>query len=159
MSNKPPKTSYEGSNVIELRRQLKNPPANIKKADLLSRFEEVSDFCLLQAKQIDELSQKLDQKDLQIRHLEELLKNNTPIIGKSAIKITDEEEIALIQLEKLKEIGTNRPFTVDEARIFDILVKNKRLSQADNPPIDAAAKKVENLDTKQLLAIADKSKK
>lgn len=43
--------------------------------------------------------------------------------------ISSEHEIALIQLEKLKEISRARLLTPDEVKMYDLLVKNLRLIQ------------------------------
>lgn len=157
--SKRPKNISDVSNVFQLEKQLKNISSTIKKTDLLQQHAELSDFCILQAKEIERLKREISEGEHKIKHLEEILAKVAPIIETNTLKITDEEEIALIQLEKLKEIGRHRQFTVDEARIYDILVKNKRLSQENKPTIDVTSKRLEKMSPQELLKLADKGNK
>lgn len=85
-------------------------------------------------KTIEKLLKDGQKKEEEISHLKNLLNSTVPIIKpetKSLVKLdlTPEEEIAEMQLNKLRESAKNRKFTLEEARIYDLLVKNKRLSQ------------------------------
>jgi len=108
-----------------------------------------------QAKCAVRLQEELIKKDNEITHLKQLLEKAIPIIDKAQpTMITDEEEISLQQLYKLKEIAQRRQLTLDEVRMFDILVKNKRLAQKD-PTLIADYKKLpDNISRNKLLLIA-----
>jgi hypothetical protein len=65
------------------------------------------------------------------------------------------EEIAEIQLERLRMISRERLLTFEETRIFDILTKNLLLSKGKATDIVGSAKKlIDEADTKQLIEIA-----
>jgi hypothetical protein len=108
-----------------------------------------------QAKYAVKLQQELLKKDSEIQHLKQLLERAVPIIDKvQPVMLTDEEEISLMQLSKLKEIAKKRQLTLDEVRMFDLLIKNKRLAQKD-PTLIADYKKLpDNLPKDKLLLIA-----
>lgn len=82
--------------------------------------------------QLRDLKQALLDRDSKIAHLEALLKSNQPVVSSYSPlsgPITDEEEIALKQLEILKQASQMRPLSLEEIKIYDLLVKNKRLAQ------------------------------
>lgn len=72
--------------------------------------------------------------------------------------LSDEEEIALMQLERLKGIARERQLTLDETRQFDLLVKNKRLAQGSSTLIEGSIKSVNTLSEQSLIQMANKTK-
>jgi hypothetical protein len=50
--------------------------------------------------------------------------------------LSDEEEIASIQLEKIKMMSRERQLTLEEAKLYDIYVKNKKLAQGEATQIN-----------------------
>ncbi len=85
---------------------------------------------------IEKLSKELSEKNQKLRHLEELLSKTTPLLNPPATKVktkvTSEESIAETQLERLRQISEQRSLTLEETRMYDLLVKNKRLSQDES---------------------------
>lgn len=87
-------------------------------------------------KTIDKLLKDNNKKDEKIKQLEsntpkekklpEKKEESAPIIR---IEITPEEEIAEHQLDRLRSASKTRALTLEETRMYDLLVKNKRLSQ------------------------------
>jgi hypothetical protein len=82
------------------------------------------------SQQILELKKQLHEKEEKIKHLEDLLKFQVNSFS-PVMEVTDEEMIALKQLERLKEAAQIRPLSLEEVRIYDLLVKNKRLAQGN----------------------------
>lgn len=101
------------------------------------------------------LQEQLNKKEEEVKHLQKLLEDCVPLLDEPhKLLLTEEEEISLLQLERLKAISLERQLTLDEVKMFDILVKNKRLAQK-NPTLIADYKKLpENLTTQKLLSIA-----
>jgi hypothetical protein len=94
----------------------------------------------------------LEKKDQEIKHLQELLHGVTPNVSVFPQHVSDEEIIALRQLESLKLSAMSRDLTLEEIKKFDLLVKNKRLSQGNPTTIDAEYEKLptNNEDLKKL---------
>src|ERR1700676_4643962 len=80
---------------------------------------------------VDRLLKDANVKNEKINQLEALLRQNVPVIKKEKDKISvvvsAEEEVAALQLERLRQAAQNRTLTLEEVRMFDLLVKNKRL--------------------------------
>lgn len=81
---------------------------------------------------VDKLLKDANIKAEKIQHLESLVAQNVPVIKKENNKVSlstsSEEEIAVQQLERLRQASQNRVLTLEEVRTYDLLVKNKRLS-------------------------------
>lgn len=87
-------------------------------------------------KTIDKLIAASKKKDEEISHLKSLLEQSVPVLIENKtpqkvikIEMPPEEEIADLQLEKLRQTARKRSLTLEETRQYDLLVKNKRLSQ------------------------------
>lgn len=100
----------------------------------------------------------LEDKEEEITHLKHMLYKGVPIIGDAiTMHISDEELIADIQLRKLKEDAKMRKLTLEECKIFDLLVKNKRLAQGNATDISGKPNdKIKAKDSKTLIQIASK---
>lgn len=98
------------------------------------------------AQRIKDLEKQLAIKDEQIEHLESLLKDSGGSLivdpGVQRLQISDEEMIAELQLNRLKEKSQIGALSLEDVRIFDLLVKNKRLAQGNPTTIDADYKKL-----------------
>lgn len=106
---------------------------------------------------IDKLLKKLEEKEQEIKHLQELLSSSVPVIGESEvskIEVSDEEIIAEYQLRAIKQAAMVRDLTLDEVKRYDLLVKNKRLAQGNATVIDAKAKSLQGKNTEALLTLA-----
>jgi len=67
---------------------------------------------------------------------------------------SSEREIAEIQLARLQEISRNRNLTLEEIKMYDLLVKNLMLIKGKPTSINGK-NKVDNLSDAELLNIAD----
>src|ERR1019366_7412982 len=84
-------------------------------------------------KTIEKLLRDIKNKNEEIASLKSLLSKSVPIIAPAVDaakpEITPEEQIADSQLARLNEAAQKRVLTLEETRMYDLLVKNKRLSQ------------------------------
>lgn len=72
--------------------------------------------------------------------------------------VSDEELIANAQLERLKMKAMEQELTLEEIKKFDLLVKNKKLSEANSSAIPANYERLpENIDDESLLQLASQS--
>jgi hypothetical protein len=107
---------------------------------------------------VDKLLKDMSKKTDEIKHLQSLVSQVVPVIKappeKSVVQVSPEVETAEIQLERLRQAARTRPLTLEEVRMFDLLVKNKRLSQ-DESTINlskASYRDVSNDDLAQIAA-------
>lgn len=84
-------------------------------------------------KTIEKLLKDINKKNEEIEHLKHLLSQSVPVVQPiveiTKAKMSPEEEIADVQLAKLNQIAKTRSLTLEETRMYDLLVKNKRLAQ------------------------------
>lgn len=106
---------------------------------------------------IDMLLKDANKKNEQIKHLESLVAQNVPVIKKESqklsIAVSPEEEIAQVQLERLRQAAKIRILTLEETRMFDLLVKNKRLV-LDESTINLGKNQYRDVADADLLKIA-----
>lgn len=110
-------------------------------------------------KTVDKLLKDLNHKAEEIKSLQTLISQTVPVIKKDspkvAITISAEEEIAQLQLERLRLAANSRTLTLEETRMFDLLVKNKRLSQ-DESTINLSKANYRDVSDADLLQIVGK---
>lgn len=99
---------------------------------------------------------------LQLKEKEDELSRANMLLNKLDVMnvvrpLSDEEEIASIQLEKIKNISRERALTLEEVKIYDLLVKNKRLAQGEVTDINGN-KNLNSMAKKDLIKIAAKKK-
>jgi hypothetical protein len=84
-------------------------------------------------KTIEKLLKDIHKKNEEITSLKHLLSQSVPLITApidlSKPEISPEEQIADLQLAVLLSAAQKRTLTLEEARTYDLLVKNKRLAQ------------------------------
>lgn len=85
------------------------------------QLKKLKDITLLQ-KEVDKLNAIIRQKDNEIAKLRNNLGEVSPLSS------TSEETIARTQLALLEQQALIRPLSLEEVRIYDLLVKNLRLS-------------------------------
>ncbi len=114
-------------------------------------------------KTIEKLLKDLSKKNEEISHLQSLVSQAVPVKvpdkKKISVEISAEEEIAMIQLNKLRQVAQSRALTLEETKIFDLLVKNKRLSQ-DESTVNmskASYRDVSEIDLLQIASASDES--
>ena len=104
--------------VRELANKIDNP-------DLKTSYLKLEEKCNALSETINGLLEQLNSKEDEIIQLRKMLSNSVPTIGSAVnIALSDEEIIADIQLQKLKDAARTRQLTLDEIRMFDLLVKN-----------------------------------
>lgn len=107
------------------------------------------------AQTVEKLMAELTRKEDLIKHLEHLLGNSAQIIQTGVIMhVSDEEQIVMKQLERLKQDAMVRALTLDEMKILDLAVKNKRLSQGNPTTIDGKKNTLNALPHGELMKIA-----
>ena len=93
-----------------------------------------------------------------------MLEKTVPIVGEKKVtpsfqfEIPAEEEIAEIQLQKLRDDSRKRKLTLEETRQYDLLVKNKRLSQ-EKSTVNLEKSNYREVTEADLLKIASKPEK
>ncbi len=106
---------------------------------------------------IDKLLKEANLNREQIKHLENLVAQAVPVIKKEsqklALAVMAEEEIAQIQLERLRQSAKTRPLTLEEVRMYDLLVKNKRLV-LDESTINLGKNQYRDVADAELLKLA-----
>ena len=111
-------------------------------------------------KTIDKLVKDVSQKNEENKQLQSLVGQVVPVIKKDSSQlitaVTAEEEIAQLQLERLRKAAQARTLTLEETRMFDLLVKNKRLSQ-DESTINLSKAHYRDVSDADLLQIAGKN--
>jgi predicted nucleic acid-binding Zn-ribbon protein len=107
-------------------------------------------------KTIKKLMKDLSDAHQKIQHLEDMLKRAPlPVIQKPKTivqPVTVEAEIADMQLDRLREAARQRTLTLEETRMYDLLVKNKRLSQ-DESTVNLAKSGYRDVEDIELLKI------
>lgn len=106
---------------------------------------------------IKELTEELEIKQKIISKLEASLSPVDP--EGSLILPSNEEIIADMQIERIKDIAISRTLTLDETRQLEILTKVKRLVTGKATEIEATYSKIDKNDTSKLIEIARKKLK
>lgn len=113
-------------------------------------------------KTIEKLLKDLQKKNEEIAHLRTLLTQTIPAVQapkedkKVQLEITAEEEIAVLQLQRLRQTAQQRVLTLEETRMYDLLVKNKRLSQEEST-INLSKSEYRDVHDAELLQIVGKA--
>jgi hypothetical protein len=143
-SKKSPENGSSDSNLVSIQDMADQAELNTLRIRLLQMEKD----SVAMGDALNKALLALDKKDQEIRHLQELL---TPFTQ----HVTDEEMIALRQLESLKIIAMSRDLTLEEIKKYDLLVKNKRLSQGSPTTIDADYEKLPS-NTEDLKKLASR---
>lgn len=137
-------------------------PADISVEQLKKEIESLKRENRAALLTVDKLLKDLSKKTKEIEHLQSLVSQTVPVLKKEPDKVvsnvTPEEEIAELQLERLRLAARNRTLTLEEARMYDLLVKNKRLSQ-DESTINLSRANYRDVSDEDLIQIAQKSSK
>jgi hypothetical protein len=106
---------------------------------------------------IDRLLKDSNKKNEEIAHLQSLVAAAVPVVKaepqKFTATISSEEEIAELQLERLRQSAKVRALTLEETRMFDLLVKNKRLV-LDESTINLGKNQYRDVSNDDLLKLA-----
>ena len=85
--------------------------------------------------QLIQLEKELEDKDAEISRLKNMLDSDVPSYLPVQNPVSLEEVIALKQIEVLHQASQTRPLSLEEVKILDLLVKNKRLAQGNTTSI------------------------
>lgn len=133
-------------------------------AETLEKFKDVTKFnkeltkleklVKAQEETIDKLLKEIDSKNKMIESFKNGDHKNVPSAVVERIEVSPEEVVVLTQLKRLQEKALIQTLTLEEIKIYDMLVKNKRLINGQNT--ENASYKVlsDKTDSKELLAIA-----
>lgn len=116
--------------------------------------------CEALSETVEQLLKAIEDKEVEITELKAMLSNSSLQTVGSVVELAldDEVFIADMQLRKLKDAAKVRQLTLDEVRMFDLLVKNKRLAKGDATTIDGKSKdSIKKLSKPELLKLAAKS--
>lgn len=153
MSRKPRQTVSKNDTSNKTADSLVN---NLNEDVLRNSIVELENRCYSFGKKIQDLENTITEKNEEISHLKKLLEGSVSS-GGGLIKTiaSDEENIAELQLLRLKQKAENGELTLEEVKKFDLLVKNKRLAQG-NPTtiIPDYTSLPENTPRKHLLKLA-----
>ncbi len=123
--------------------------------DFKQKYSDVSQLAAAQNVEIERLSKIVSERELEIAHLKELLFKHVPELG-STMHVSDEELVARVQLERLKNKAMVTTLSLEEIKIFDLLVKNKRLAEGKSTVNTDSTKLPDNMSSKDLSKIAQK---
>lgn len=99
----------------------------------------------------------INEQAEEIQHLKKLLDAAIPTTSK--LTPSDEEVIADLQLNRLKQVAIERTLSLDECRALDLLVKTKRIAKEQASDIIDNKGLPKNLSTPDLIKIASKKTK
>lgn len=149
----PQETSSDSSDSVDIQEIAQSVVINSDE----KYVKTLEDNCRSLKQTVDALLRQMQDKDDELVQLKSMLqKSVSPLDTAVPMEITDEEIIALNQLQRLKEAAKARELTLDEIKRFDLLVKNKRLAQGNATSINANGLPHE-LGTSELLKIAQKT--
>jgi len=121
-----------------------------------NNIDELTIYAEAQYNTIVKLTETNNQLKEEVKHLKTLLENTTPLMIQDnsfdRLIVSDEEAIAKIQLEKLRDLALGRELTLEEAKRFEIFYKV--LSSVRNTPKNVKSE-VQKLNEKELLALIE----
>lgn len=119
---------------------------------LLSQYKtetELKAFASSQMKVITDLTKKIKKLEEENKHLQKLLKDNTPSLNTinsgalaPRLDISDEEQIAVMELRRLRDISLDRGLTLEETKRADMMQKMLASIRKEPQNIVIEAKKV-----------------
>jgi hypothetical protein len=130
---------------------------------------ELRAFATAQFKTITELSKKINNLEEENIHLKKLLADSTPILGKESSEsprrgislvrpsgdvgefaTDDEEQIAVMELRRLRDIAIERSLTLEETKKAEVFFK--MMQQIKNQPKTIVVE-TKKMSTEELLAL------
>lgn len=128
--------SDQNNQVLDVSNIINSDFKNLSKPKLIELIEKLLTTVTRQGIALHDATQKNEGYVQKIEHLEVLLKNMAVPSGSSGILIAgDDEAIAMEQLSILKGRVQGRAMTLEEAKIYEILVRNKKVAHEANKDI------------------------
>ena len=136
---------------------MKKNPEQSQESSNLSDISNVAEK-FLENSEILKLKEQIQKKDEEITHLKQLLMSYSPLVGQAeSIVLTNEEIIAVKQIERLNKASLDRELTLDEAKRLDIYVKILRLVRGQSTTINGDKKDLpKDLSPGKLIEIASR---
>jgi hypothetical protein len=133
----------------------------MKIEDISKNFKDISEYqayCAAQYNVIINQSKKISELEEKLKDLEKLLASSTPIVGSenpipdrlNIVGLTSEEAIAMMEIEKLKEISLERELSMEECKKFEIYTKTL-LNIKNSVKSTPKENNLENISTEDLL--------
>lgn len=141
------KKNPEYSNINDALEKLKDVAKINKEVTRLEKMVKA------QEETIEKLTKEIDNKNDTIDALKRRVNGDTSIVVPRA-QISPEEVIAETQLKLLEERAMRQTLTLEEIKIYDLLVKNKRLTLGQSTENASYRVLPANTDEKSLLEIA-----
>lgn len=129
--------------------------AGFSKEEYILKLEQ--DNTVLQ-QSISRLAAKASDLEDEVIQLKKMLFDSTPVIEGLVGPLTDEEIIANLQLRRLLETAKQGKLNLEDVKIFDLLVKNKRLAQGKVTDIQGKKSLPDKTPTATLVQIASHKK-
>lgn len=121
---------------------------------------EIQEYCNKQFDALTVAAKKIKELEEQVSHLKNLLITTTNITQSNdptKIIITPEERICDAQILLLESIAMHQPLTLEEVKILDLLVKNKKIIKEQSLVIETESKPVKSVLPKaDLVRLASK---
>ena len=119
-------------------------------------LQKLKDIAFLN-KEIESLKNQLKDKDKEIAFLKSSFNPSSPVVRDD---ISSEQVIAETQLKLLEEKAlSGHPLSLEEIRIYDLLVKNKRLATGESTENASFRVLPSNIEDAELLRIAQTNEK
>lgn len=129
--------------------------ADLKEHQRKQDLKKLEDKYVGLSQSLDHAINMIGQKEEEIQHLKSLLGNVMPVVGQlSPMMISDEEMIAIKQLDLLRKEALLRPLTLDEVKKAETLQKIKRTAQEKPKDYQSPPSKIKQLATTDLLLLA-----
>ena len=130
-----------------------NTLLDVKTKELRVEFEDMNKKYDLIKSEFEKLTKEIDNKNDTIDALKRRVNGDTSIVVPRA-QVSPEEVIAETQLKLLEERAMRQTLTLEEIKIYDLLVKNKRLTLGQSTENASYRVLPANTDEKSLLEIA-----
>lgn len=105
-------------------------------------------------KTVEKLLKDLSKKTEELQHMQSLVSQTVPVIHNKKDIEPAKDEIASVQLERLRNIANQRILTLEETRMFDILIKAQQSSNKEVKEPKATYRDVSDVE---LIQVAQKA--
>lgn len=133
-----------------------------KMAKNFKTVAELQAYSNAQFQTITKLNKKIKELSDEIENLKGMLSKSTPLLKEDAqgliinpFEMSNEEQICMVQLQRLKEISNSRMLTKEESQQLDIFTKSLNLIR--NSPKTIRVETSKDLTEKELLTILEKA--
>jgi hypothetical protein len=122
--------------------------------------KELKEYCDAQYIALQGAVEKIKKLEEEITHLQQILATTTELISSPKVeKIIKTPELAICeaQIDILQNRALQKELTLEEVKILDLLIKNKRLLTGEATTIEGEKKKIKNQYSEaELVALAKK---